>query len=441
MQKYLSFLVAILLIASFSCSKENPDESPIPVKPKLNKGVFLDSPVYGLTYVSKSASGTTDEKGTFNYVSGERVSFKVGRVVLGEVVGKDIVTPVDLVSGGNINTSKVRNIASFLQSIDNDGDASNGIHITAEVNNAFSNVNIDFSSENFLPKLKEIIDKVNVSNKLSLKLVHPNDAAIHLASNLKGNEVAKIFPAVLVGKHWENGNYYFYNTYTYKDEKFKNDLLLQVKNGLEDVKIYYTPYVGRGWYVNIEHKKDSLIGMGLFARNLSANLFPVKDHPDKVKGIKYASSSGFSVNYKENTYAGILSNYFKVEGNLGELEGKYKSFGYVETAPGFPLFIPYVPHGYGKRDYKQSNHNELTITKSKSSDGFDAKLVLATYTYNNNDKVAKVHFDEEKNFTIPKEYINNENIALVRYKNKDFIFMDTIASRKLFHPGTIAIKK
>jgi len=88
-------------------------------------GIFLDAEVVGLGYTTDSGvSGTTDANGTYSYNPGDNISFNVGGVNLGSVAGAPKCTPFDF---GVAST----NIARFIQSLDADGDPSNGIDITA----------------------------------------------------------------------------------------------------------------------------------------------------------------------------------------------------------------------------------------------------------------------------------------------------------------------
>jgi hypothetical protein len=96
-------------------------------------GVFTDSPVQGLRYVSGSLSGYTDSNGTFQYEKGQTVSFYVGDILIGQANGQAVLTPVNLVSGATDQTNPtVSNIAQFLQSLDDDGNPANGITITSQ---------------------------------------------------------------------------------------------------------------------------------------------------------------------------------------------------------------------------------------------------------------------------------------------------------------------
>ena len=94
-------------------------------------GVFLDSPVEGLHYQTDTISGFTGENGTFMYHDGETVTFSIGTVMLGSAPANHIMTPIDLVPGAFDETHPtVTNMIRLLQSLDWDGDLTNGIMIT-----------------------------------------------------------------------------------------------------------------------------------------------------------------------------------------------------------------------------------------------------------------------------------------------------------------------
>ncbi|MEJ2687197.1 MAG: hypothetical protein P8124_08295 [Gammaproteobacteria bacterium] len=109
------------------------------------QGVFTDSPVQGLRYVSGKQSGYTDSKGGFTYAKGKTVSFYIGDILVGQTTGQAIVTPVDLVSGAKDQTNPtVSNIAQFLQSLDADGNPSNGITITSQESRLAAGASVNF---------------------------------------------------------------------------------------------------------------------------------------------------------------------------------------------------------------------------------------------------------------------------------------------------------
>jgi hypothetical protein len=105
-------------------------------------GAFIDDPVEGLHYSGGSHSGQTDTNGTFSYEStAEFITFSVGDVSIGTGHVHPTMTPVDLVkdedpAAVDETNEHIANIARFLQTIDDDGDSSNGILITQAVHDA-----------------------------------------------------------------------------------------------------------------------------------------------------------------------------------------------------------------------------------------------------------------------------------------------------------------
>jgi para-nitrobenzyl esterase len=102
-------------------------------------GVFIDGPVEGLTYQCPSFSGKTDANGQFRYQAGEQVTFYVGGtngLLLGSADGAATMSPLTIVSGAtDVNHPTVTNLARFIQTLDADGDYSNGIQITEDIAN------------------------------------------------------------------------------------------------------------------------------------------------------------------------------------------------------------------------------------------------------------------------------------------------------------------
>ncbi len=79
----------------------------------------------------------------FEYAEGDTVRFFIGDVQLGEAIeAKARITPLDLAESENART----NLMVFLQSLDTDGDHSNGIEISADTQTALTAVNIEFQA-------------------------------------------------------------------------------------------------------------------------------------------------------------------------------------------------------------------------------------------------------------------------------------------------------
>ena len=87
------------------------------------QGQFVDAPVTGLEYSTSSGiSGVTDENGYFSYKKGDTVTFKVGKIVLGDTKADKVVTPSTLFADENLDKTKiqekVQQIVALLLALD-----------------------------------------------------------------------------------------------------------------------------------------------------------------------------------------------------------------------------------------------------------------------------------------------------------------------------------
>ncbi|MEY2839817.1 MAG: hypothetical protein RJB60_2116 [Pseudomonadota bacterium] len=124
----LSIAAALALSA---CGGGGGSDTPAAVA-GTQTGVFVDSAVEGLSYeTSSGVKGTTDAQGRFKYNEGDTVTFKAGGVTLGSGKATGTVTPAHI-SGGE-DTNKFTNLLVLLQSLDTDGDPSNGITLPANL--------------------------------------------------------------------------------------------------------------------------------------------------------------------------------------------------------------------------------------------------------------------------------------------------------------------
>ena len=104
-------------------------------------GNFIDSAVEGVEYRCGEVIDFTDENGTFLCTT-LPVSFYIGSIRLGELNTLPLdkqVFPQDIidVNRSNVNDSEVIKLALLLQSLDEDNNATNGIHISNRVRNLF----------------------------------------------------------------------------------------------------------------------------------------------------------------------------------------------------------------------------------------------------------------------------------------------------------------
>lgn len=136
---------------------------------ELSQGVFIDSAVSGLSFITDSQQGRTDNSGTFNYRPGESVSFSIGGIQLGSATGQDVITPLELVSEADAADAAIVNMARLLQSLDTDGNLLNGIQISEEIDELVADYaqqhrleNLDFSDdEAFEQAVAGLLDNLN----------------------------------------------------------------------------------------------------------------------------------------------------------------------------------------------------------------------------------------------------------------------------------------
>ncbi len=182
MRVLYSVIIASLLML-FGCGDSgsfSSDNNEISSEVKI--GLFVDSQVSGVRYVSVSPSGVRKEgitsvNGEFEYFDGGTVSFFVGSIPIGTVEGSSIISSINLGSSEGEQT----NIVRFLQTIDEDMDPSNGIQISNTVKqNAAYISNLDFKSESFETYFNIIKDDLfSGTDYQDRELVDPTAAIAH----------------------------------------------------------------------------------------------------------------------------------------------------------------------------------------------------------------------------------------------------------------------
>lgn len=164
----------------------------------IRNGRFVDAPVEGLGYRSGSVAGVTGANGEFRYQDGAEVVFFIGDIALGAAPGKALVTPLDLVPGGTLDSAAVINIARLLQSLDAvPGDAR--ISIPASVRAAAVSGNagvsaaiqyLDFADdERFVNAAAQLVATLTARYPFTGVLVDGQSARAHLQQTLAGTGV------------------------------------------------------------------------------------------------------------------------------------------------------------------------------------------------------------------------------------------------------------
>ena len=168
--------------SSGSGGGEQPPGGEAPPAGTEMTGQFVDSPVGGLEYLRSNKGSEiylTNDNGEFIYQDGETVTFRIGQLTLGSTQGGAVVSPRNLASdAGAINVARV------LQTLDEDGDPTNGITISADVRSKAAKAttprNIAETAD--LDAIKtEITD---LASNTSTTLVSADDAEAHLDETL-----------------------------------------------------------------------------------------------------------------------------------------------------------------------------------------------------------------------------------------------------------------
>ncbi|MBF0186058.1 MAG: putative Ig domain-containing protein, partial [Magnetococcales bacterium] len=136
-------------------------------------GLFLDSKVVNISYVTKNAQGTvthsgvTDSNGAFLYdAATDVVSFAIGGISLGSATAGSVITPVNLVGSNNLNA--ITNQLRLLQTLDSDANPENGISLSNAVLSASLGKSLDFNLGGVLfgKAASSYLSNINVSNPL-----------------------------------------------------------------------------------------------------------------------------------------------------------------------------------------------------------------------------------------------------------------------------------
>jgi hypothetical protein len=120
-------LIILLTMLFVACGGGGGSDGPT----ITGSGHFVDGPVQGLSYQTKSVSGKTDLNGGFKYVPGEDITFSYGGVDLGTAPATDLMTPWDLVKQDDLELAEqaLINMLRLIQSLDQNEDHSDGVQL------------------------------------------------------------------------------------------------------------------------------------------------------------------------------------------------------------------------------------------------------------------------------------------------------------------------
>ncbi|WP_246841618.1 pectinesterase family protein [Cellvibrio sp. PSBB023] len=147
-------------------------------------GIFLDAAVANIGYRTATQEGFTSVNGEFNYRLGELITFFIGGLELPSVMAAEIITPLEIANAQSLEDNQVINILRLLQSLDKDGDASNGIEITAEAIAAGTVLDFTVAPAVFaeLPAVKALLQAAGSANQ---ELIPAEQAVAHFQTTLE----------------------------------------------------------------------------------------------------------------------------------------------------------------------------------------------------------------------------------------------------------------
>lgn len=153
--------------------------------PPVLTGTFRDSVVKGIRYVATAPNGlvregVTDDGGRYSYYEGGKIDFFVGQILLASVNNPTATTVTAFLAQEPVAT----NISRFLQTLDEDGDPSNGIVIptTVQLNaNGIGGGSLDFASAGFDTQFDSVKPTLLANSSISgsTSLVSSSVANLH----------------------------------------------------------------------------------------------------------------------------------------------------------------------------------------------------------------------------------------------------------------------
>jgi len=188
----LGLAVAVASVAGMTaCGGSSSSGTGATPPDSVQTGVFVDSPVGNIGYRTPTYSGVTSAAGEYQYTPGENVVFFIGDLEFPPVPAAGIVTPLDIAGTTDTSNQIVLNIARLLQTLDTDGDPSNGISISEAAKNNATQVDFDVPEADFenSAAVTTLIQNGG-QNTAVAALVSAEQAKSHLENTLEAKEVS-----------------------------------------------------------------------------------------------------------------------------------------------------------------------------------------------------------------------------------------------------------
>lgn len=169
--------------SSLQSSSINSSASSISSVAQLQVGKFVDSAVAGIGYRTETQTGVTNAAGEYDYREGETVTFFIGDLELPPVLARGVITPLNIAGTDDSTNSVVVNIARLLQSLDADGDPSNGISIPANAATIATEVDFNLPIVDFAAN-SAVTSLIANSGSVTTTIVSEDAAISHLDNSV-----------------------------------------------------------------------------------------------------------------------------------------------------------------------------------------------------------------------------------------------------------------
>ena len=361
-----------------------------PSPPATLTGRFMDSAVSGLRYVTPSQSGFTNDAGEFPYLAGETVSFYVGDILIGEAAASETITPFDLAGIAPPVTSReirrviaqiqdseratpferAANIAAFLQTLDADGDPSNGQQIPTELHTLGAGLKINFMQDYKSFSDNQAFRKIITAGRSaglwngSRAIKHPLSALDTLYSNLG------LRPAIDAAstRAWDdNGDLGDDGRAILRYDVRGNITLVATDIGVDGTVDFYNLYT---YNANDQILTDTSDGTAATAEHRYVNYY----------------------SYDANGYAVMAEEDSDLDGVTD------KRTTYKHTASGYPTLIEFDLNADGTIDKRvvmayDDNGNLIRIENDDDADGINNYLTTIGYDDDGNWVIIESDFD------------------------------------------------
>jgi len=261
----MSLFLSVLLIGCGSSS-----DNTMITTTTTETGTFVDAPVKGLYYQTATQNGYTDANGSFKYVKGETIEFKLGTLALGEGTASTLMTPYTI----SDNNDTAINIALLLQNFDGnrsdtnvldlsklkDYNFTNDFNLSADPTTIQAKIEAIFADNNFAQYRDDtnnsVLSAIDVKNIMDKYITAVPEITTNLIETTKTTDIEDTTISVETGftTSWlDNRTLYLVvldteddnnngqtNDYMIVSWKFENNQMLWYFDGVYNSTINYT---------------------------------------------------------------------------------------------------------------------------------------------------------------------------------------------------------